>query len=56
MTETDKAFEKDRPGYYIFSDKQFERTCMTCGKKFSTTLSMNRFCKPSCKREALGKA
>lgn len=55
MTETDKAFDKEKPGYYLFSETEFERNCLSCNKKFKTTLERNRFCKPSCKREALGR-
>lgn len=49
LTETDVAFERDKPGYYIFDGELRERECCGCGERFETRLGMNRFCGPQCK-------
>lgn len=53
MTVTDAAFEKEKPGYYIYEELRKGIGCYHCGKKFDTTLAFNRFCHPKCKRAVL---
>lgn len=54
-TPTDMAFEKYRPGYYIFDKELYSRDCFSCGKKFETHLEMTKFCSPDCKNLLLSK-
>src|SRR5215471_10528044 len=49
LTESDKLFEVDRPGWYIFGKRVWERICWKCGKDFCTHLELGRFCCPLCK-------
>ncbi len=53
---TDKAFDEDKPGYYIFGEKEYERECWKRGGKFKTRLDMNKFCSPGCKDAFLDEA
>lgn len=56
MSKTDRLFDADRPGWYIFDGVEKERECWKCGKEYRTRLSMNKFCSPGCKNEFLDAA
>ncbi len=49
MTETDALFNAHWDNYIFALPKAVERTCVQCGKEFSTRLAMNRYCSPLCK-------
>ncbi len=53
LTRTDLAFEKNKPGYYNFTDELHKRKCMTCGKDFKTRLKLLNFCSPQHMEDAL---
>jgi len=56
LTRTDRKFETDRPGYYIFGVDVNERQCWKCGEAFKTRMELNKFCGPKCKDEWLSDA
>ena len=56
LTRTDRKFETDRPGYYIFGVEVNERECWKCGEGFKTRMELNKFCGPKCKDEWLSDA
>ncbi len=56
MTRTDRAFENDRPNYYIFKQDAVERACWACGVAFKTRMELNKFCSPKCKNSWLTSA
>ena len=56
LTRTDRKFENDRPGYYIFGAEVKERRCWRCGEEFKTRMELNKFCGPKCKDEWLDEA
>jgi len=56
LTRTDRKFENDRPGYYIFGKEENERECWKCGEGFKTRMELNKFCGPKCKDEWLSDA
>src|SRR5712671_6522430 len=57
MTITDKLFDLDNPGYYIFEKKKpWWRKCWMCGKEYETRLELNKFCTPTCKDQYLASA
>ena len=56
LTRTDRKFENDRPGYYIFGKETNERACWKCGEGFKTRMELNKFCGPKCKNEWLSDA
>ncbi len=39
---TDKAFDLDKPGYYIFGEKEYARECWKCGGKFVSVVASGR--------------
>jgi len=49
LTEADKLFEADRPGWYIFDKRIWKRICWKCGLGFETHLELGKFCSPGCK-------
>ena len=56
LTRTDRKFERDRPGYYIFGEEVKEKRCWRCGEEFKTRMELNKFCGPKCKDEWLEEA
>ena len=56
LTRTDRKFENDRPGYYIFGVEVNERECWKCGEGFKTRMELNKFCSVKCKNEWLSDA
>ena len=53
LGRTDRKFEEDRPGYYIFGNNVNERNCWMCGNRYETLMELNKFCGPKCKNEWL---
>lgn len=49
LTRVDRLFDAYRPGWYIFGKEVRNVECWKCGKGYTTTLEMNRFCSPKCK-------
>jgi protein-arginine kinase activator protein McsA len=56
LSVTDKLFDADRPGWYIFGAETKERGCWKCGDTYETRLEMNKFCSPACKNLYLKEA
>ncbi len=55
-TPTDKLFEYENPGYWIYGNEVKERKCWQCGKPYGTRLELNKFCGPKCKEKWLSDA
>ena len=59
FTETDKSFDRAKPGYYIFEKEMVkpwdkdEGRCLSCNKVFRTHLLLCRFCSRECQVETL---
>jgi hypothetical protein len=53
LSETDRAFDKAKPDYFLFREKSEERKCWNCSDTFETQLELNKFCSPQCKEEFL---
>jgi hypothetical protein len=49
LSRVDQIHEDKYPGYHIFGEVEQEKVC-SCGQKFKTRLSLNRFC-ADCKFE-----
>lgn len=46
LNEVDELFETSKPGYYKFTPEPYHQTCIICDKKFTSHLSLLRFCSP----------
>lgn len=53
LTGTDKLFNDAHPGYYIFSPESYDRACVLCGDKFTTSLELLKFCSPDCQKQVM---
>ncbi len=53
LSGTDKKFEEQNPGYWIYGSEVKSRKCWQCGKSYETQLELNKFCSPKCKTEFL---